>query len=379
MDTKAIYANVNSYEDWLTYKTDTSDGESSYLENKSVDIDLHKAQPSDIGDFKLRLAKEMSAFANTDSGIIAVGIGDNLAVVNRTSGLVDWLDKNIRDLIEPHLAGISIKECKDSNGNVFALMYVPKGRVMPYRVGSVKSCSKEKKSLREYFQRIGTNSVPIPMPIVRSLYLSNERSLDITVHVEPTQVTQHVDVGDFVELGIRVSPDQSRLINEYYLESSVILLDGDLKPLHRNPVDIVAFSSNSPNRPTIRPDDKSYILDTFRFAPKSKASNGIYPEIVLPSDGTEEIPPSIYSRIGGIYAETKFACDGLPLREDRRLLIFDRSVKTSELSTRAHEMPGWSSDCLVVSWFPITDESGLYYKILQFMDSMGYSTEPQTQ
>src|SRR5690606_22597865 len=127
--------------------------------------------------------------ANTDSGIIAVGIGDNLAVVNRTSGLVDWLDKNIRDLLEPHLAGISIKECQDSNGNVFALMYVPKGRVMPYRVGSVKSCSKEKKNLREYFQRIGTNSVPIPMPIVRSLYLSNERSLDITVHVEPTQVT----------------------------------------------------------------------------------------------------------------------------------------------------------------------------------------------
>src|SRR5690606_26457088 len=126
-----------------------------YLENKSVDIDLYKAQPSDIGDFKLRLAKEMSAFANTDSGIIAVGIGDNLAVVNRTSGLVDWLDKNIRDLLEPHLAGISIKECQDSNGNVFALMYVPKGRVMPYRVGSVKSCSKEKKNLREYFQRIG--------------------------------------------------------------------------------------------------------------------------------------------------------------------------------------------------------------------------------
>lgn len=104
----------------------------------------------------------------------------------------------------------------------------------------------------------------------------------------------------------------------------------------------------------------------------------MYAEMVLPSDGTEEIPPSTYSRIGGVYIETKFACDGLPLREDRRLLIFNRSVKTDELSTRANEMPGWSSDCLVVSWFPITDESSLYYKILQFMDSMGYSTDPQT-
>ena len=220
MDTRVTFNNIDTLEDWTKHKGATSDGEDPHLENKAVEIDLKHAQPSDIGDFKLRIAKEMSAFANTDSGILAIGISDNLQVSNKTSNLIDWLDKNIRDLLEPQLAGIDFKVCKDDNDGEFVLVHIPKGRVIPYRVGSVKSCSKEKRSLREYFQRIGTNSVPIPMPIVRSLYLSNERSLDIETFVEPTRVYQDNN-GDseepYIELGLIVKPDQIRLVNEYYL------------------------------------------------------------------------------------------------------------------------------------------------------------------
>ena len=381
MDTRAIFNNIETLEGWARHKGATADGEDSHLENKAVEIDLQHAQPSEVGDFKLRIAKEMSAFANTDSGILAIGISDSLKVSNKTPNLIDWLDKNIRDLLEPQLAAIDFKVCKADNDDEFVLVYIPKGKVIPYRVGSVKSCTREKRNLREYFQRIGTNSVPIPMPIVRSLYLSNERSLDIETYVEPTQVYQDNggDEEPYIELGLIVKPDQIRLVNEYYLESFVTILDEDLKPLRRTPTDIIPFGSNSANRPAFHPGDKSYPIYTFKFqkeAPPASSSEIWAIAPILPEFGVERIPAAKYPRIGGFYVETKFACDGFPLREDRRLLIFNGTVTNSEIKTRAHEMRGWSSDCLVVSWFAVTDESGLYHKIVGFMNDMGFSTEP---
>lgn len=377
MDVRTIFSSVNNFEDWASYGSRTADSESPYLENKEVDIDLHKAKPSEIGDFKLRIAKEMAAFANTDSGIIALGINSNLQVSNKTTSLEDWLDRSIRDMIEPQLAGIDFKTCADTAGKEFVLVYIPKGNVMPYRVSSVKSCEKEKKNLREYFQRIGTNSVPIPMPIVRSLYLSNERSVDVSAYVKP--ITVHLGDSEeqpYIELGIEVRPDQSRLINEYYLEAIVFLLDKDLKPLHKTPIDLVPFGPNSPQRPIIPPDNKSHIIDTCRIQREEPedSSGGLLSSVALgmPFDGVERISPDSYSKIHGFYVETKFACDGLPLKEDRRLLIFDSTIKNNEITTRSHEMTGWSKDCLVVSWFPVTDESGLYYKIVSFMNHMKF-------
>jgi hypothetical protein len=94
--------------------------------------------------------------------------------------------------------------------------------------------------------------------------------------------------------------------------------------------------------------------------------------IDIPFDGVERVPADSYSKIHGFHVETKFACDGLPLKEDRRLLIFDSTIKNNEIAARAHEMNGWSKDCLVISWFPVTDESGLYHKIVSFMNYMNF-------
>lgn len=377
MDTRKIFDDVKNLKDWTSHSSGTTDGESPYIENKAVNIDLHTAKPSDIGDFKLRIAKEMSAFVNTDSGIIALGIDTNLKVSNKTANLEDWLDKNIRDMVEPQIAGIDFKTCTDTSGKIFVLLYVPKGNVIPYRVSSVKSCEREKKNLREYFQRIGTNSVPIPMPIVRSLYLSNERSVDISAQLKPISV----HLGDskeqpYIELGIEVKPDQTRLINEYYLEANIFLLDEDLKPLHKTPIDLVPFGPNSPQRPIIPPDNKVHIIDTCRIQQEEPedSSGGLFSPLTL-DNGVERVSETLFKKIGGFYAETKFACDGLPLREDRRLLIFNTTVKNSEIVIRAHEMNGWSKDCLVVSWFPITDESGLYHKVISFMSDKGFSID----
>ena len=377
MDTRKIFDAVSNLNDWSSYGSSTQDGESPYIENKAVDIDLHKAKPSEVGDFKLRIAKEMSAFANTDSGIIALGVDTNLQISNQTANLEDWLDKNIRDMLEPQLSGIDFKTCADQGGNEFVLVYIPKGNVMPYRVSSVKSCEKEKKNLREYFQRIGTNSVPIPMPIVRSLYLSNARAVDISAHVKPISV--HLGNNEeqpYIELGIEIKPDESRLINEYYLEASVLFLNADLKPLHKTPIDLVPFGPNSPQRPVIPPDNKSHIIDTCQIQQEEPKDNsgGLFSPAAfdMPGDGVERVPKTSFEKIGGFYVQTKFACDGLPLKEDKRLLIFNTTVKNSEINTRAHEMNGWSKDCLVVSWFPVTDESGLYHKIVSFMSDMGF-------
>lgn len=374
MDTAKVFEKVKTLDDWTVLGGATKDGESSYLENKEVSIDLNSTIPSNIGDFKLRIAKEMSAFANTDSGIIAVGVDSSLKVNNQTANLEDWLDKNIRDMLEPQLSGISLKTCTDSKGKEFILIYVPKGNVIPYRTSSVRSCEKEKKTLREYFQRIGTNSVPIPMPIVRSLYLSNERSIDAKAHVEPIMVHPgDYNEQPYIELGIVVKPDQTRLINEYYLEVNVLLLDEHLKPLRNSPIDMVPFGPNSLNRPIIPPDVKSHTIATFMFQREDDSSSSFSPVIAF--DGVEHIPKESFSNIRGFYIETKFACDGLPLKEDRRLLIFDSSVKNTEIKSRAHEMTGWSDECLVVSWYPVTDESNLYYKITSFMRDKGFTTD----
>lgn len=380
MDLRAKFSSIKNLDDWTSNSGVTADGESPYLENKEVDIDLRAAKSSEVGDFKLRIAKEMSAFANTDSGILALGINSVLQISNNTTDLEDWLDKNIRDMIEPQLAGIDFKTCADTAGKKFVLVYIPKGNVIPYRVSSVKSCEKGKKYLREYFQRIGTNSVPIPMPIVRSLYLSNERSVDVSAYVKPTSV----HLGDseeqpYFELGIEVRPDQSRLINEYYLEATVLLLDEDLKPLHKTPIDLVPFGPNSPHRPIIPPDNKSHVIDTCRLQQEEHRNNSgsLFSSAALdmPFSGVERIPAESFLKVHGFYVETKFACDGLPLKEDRRLLIFDSTVKNSEISSRAHEMTGWSDECLVVSWYSIANESGLDHKIVSFMSDMGFAKD----
>ena len=156
------------------------------------------------------------------------------------------------------------------------------------------------------------------------------------------------------------------------------ILDEDLKPLRRTPIDIIPFGSNSPHHPTLHPGNKSYPICTFKFQKESPptSSNEIWAAPTLPEFEVERIPASKYSRIGGFYVETKFACDGLPLREDRRLLIFNGTVTNSEIKTRAHEMRGWSSDCLVVSWFSVAEESRLYHKIVGFMNDMEFSIEP---
>ncbi|CAN5667037.1 hypothetical protein BH23PAT1_BH23PAT1_0050 [soil metagenome] len=380
MNIKNIYDEVQTLDDWTTYSGASKDGESSHLENKEVSIKLNSATPSTVGDFKLRIAKEMSAFANTDSGIIAVGIDSSLKVNNQTTHLEDWLDKNIRDMLEPQLSGIALKTCTDSTSKEFILMYVPKGNVIPYRTSPVKSCEKEKKTMREYFQRIGTNSVPIPMPIVRSLYLSNERSTDVLARVKPIAVhTGNHEEQPYIELGIEIKPDQTRLINEYYLEANVLLLDEDLKPLHKTPINIVQFGPNSPQRPIIPPDNKHHIIDTCKLQQEEpeNTARGLLTSVAydMPFDGLERVPRDSFPNIRGFYVETKFACDGLPLKEDRRLLIFDSSVKNSEIESRAHEMTGWSDDCLVVSWYPVTDSSGLYHKIIGFMSDMGFAKD----
>lgn len=373
MNTKQIYNDTVTLDDWSRRSGATEDSESSHLENKEVGVNLNTANPSAVGDFKLRIAKEMSAFANTDSGIIAIGVDSKLKVKNNTTNLEDWLDKNIKDMLEPQLSGISLKTCIDTYGREFVLMYVPKGNVVPYRVASVKSCEKEKKILREYFQRIGTNSVPIPMPIVRSLYLSNERATDISAYVKP--ITVHLGNSEeepYIELGIEVKPDQTRLINEYYLEANVTLLNEDFKPIHKSPIDMSPYGPNSPQHPIIPPDNKNHLLDTFRIQQKIQSSN-YYGFDPLDIDfSTKRIPAATYKNIRALYVKTKFACDGLPLKEDKRLLIFDATIKNSEINSRAHEMDGWSKNCLVVSWHSITDESGLYYKITSFMNDMGF-------
>lgn len=72
----------------MAFCVETEDGEWSHLELKAVMDDLATTKKSQMGDFKLRIGKEMSAFSNTDAGVIAIGMSKERKVVNAASNLL---------------------------------------------------------------------------------------------------------------------------------------------------------------------------------------------------------------------------------------------------------------------------------------------------
>lgn len=91
-----FYERVNSLKELRDYLDELGRVEGSNVELKGVHQDLSSrvVKPSEIGDFKLLMAKEVSAFANTDAGVIVVGVDEHLHIKNDTQNLYGWLDNN---------------------------------------------------------------------------------------------------------------------------------------------------------------------------------------------------------------------------------------------------------------------------------------------
>ena len=68
---KKIYDSIKTVEDINKYLSDTDDGESGIIEFKEVDQLNDKSKKA---TFRAKIAKEMCAFANSEGGILVVGI-----------------------------------------------------------------------------------------------------------------------------------------------------------------------------------------------------------------------------------------------------------------------------------------------------------------
>lgn len=341
-----FYDKVNSLQELKEFLERLGGAEGSNIELKSVYSDLNGSdiKPVEVGDFKLLLAKEFSAFANTDGGVIAVGVDEDLRIKNSTQNLYHWLDKNIRHLVEPQLSGIKLKRCSGQGDEEFVMIYVPKGKVVPYRVAAPAKYERKKDLAREYFQRIGTHSERIPSPIVRSLYLSNDRATDISVNT----VLLEVDRQRSIKLGIEVSPDPARLITKYYLETSAMLLDKNFKPLLDEDIDLSMFLGE---KYPIPPEDKASIFHEHLIAVEQPGESRF-----LPLAGETSIGSDVAGRVYAIYVKTEFACDGVPKQVKDRIILIGYKDKITEDSW--NEASFWVNEkCEVVRYISISNDN----------------------
>lgn len=360
-----LYSKVSDLSDIKLLLSDTSDGESHHVEFKQVRIDVATVGKADVGDFKLDVAKEMSAFANTDSGVIVLGYdGKNKQVVNSTPELQEWVDKNIADMLEPRLSGVMIKTIGDKDRVV--VVYVPKGKAIPYRVASASSYNSNRRAnVREYYQRIGTNSVPIPEPIVRTMYRSSDSALDIEIFPKIIEAKEHIHESDhgrgYIRLGLFVKPDSTRLIEKYYLSSEAYLLNSSFRRINKEPIII---NEGSLKDGVIPPADKLFRLNSLDIRSEIDSDKSSWPSasmgdnIDLPGQDTETISNTSFRNIYAIHIHTEYACDGMPMRVDDRVIILGSERNIDESTW--HEESYWIDErCKVIRYVSFGANSNL--------------------
>ena len=235
MRKKEINRNIKKKYDIKKYLPNISkkDGESEIFEIKSFNS-------GDIHD-KLIVAKEISAFANTNGGIIGLGLSFNESKGEyefASGAKIDlqlWFDENSRDFLEPIVPGLQAKILKEADSSAL-LVYIPPGSSVPYRVRNYtdKKIGSKDKDIgipRQYYQRVGTNSIRIEEPIVRYMYNSKSRVPDISFIPKLDYVCNAINSEEGISLRIFVKPDSVEVVDQYKLEIKTRIYDKTCKAI----------------------------------------------------------------------------------------------------------------------------------------------------
>lgn len=146
----------------LRYLIETQAEESTYLDFKAAGA-LEKTNEK-----RAEIAKDVSAFANSDGGIIVYGITEenhvasNFSFIDGNEFTKEWLERVINDGIQRRILGIQIFPIR-VNGDIKQTVYVVK---IPRSVNTPHLCVKR----HIYYRRYSFESVPMEEYEIRELY-----------------------------------------------------------------------------------------------------------------------------------------------------------------------------------------------------------------
>ncbi len=322
MEIKNVFEKIKSVKDIENYLSDIDDGESSWIEFKSVTKPL-TSDKFESADMRVVLAKEICAFANTDGGILIVGVDkrkeSGLVLINEEANLEEWAERNLTDILDPKLHGYSIRSLDSSDDNSPIAIYIPKSELSPHRVRSNynKVSGSKREYVGEYFVRRGTKSEKLDENLIRAMYLSDGRLPNFKLTPIIKYAFIKPEANSAIKVGIKVSSDKYKFIKDYYLNCRLLLVDEYFNTLLSEDINIF-FGKNPP----IYPSADEYILDDFTIEveePRSNDSEEYSFSVCTPLTpiwGSQKVSIDAFKRIKYIIINIRYACEGMQLVDE---------------------------------------------------------------
>lgn len=320
---KEIFDNINSLDDLRKWVSESADGESLWLEFKSIRKEKESQRQGSLEKhIKTMVAKAMCAFLNTCDGILCLGVeyskDKGLVEKNEYEGsLYKLLEEMTAGLVEPDAAGFELKQIKDN----MLLLFVPKSEIGPHRV-----CGKvENDYVRHYYIRSGAKSISLPESTIRSLYLSRGRIPDIRIFTDVEILSPN-----HLILNVFAKPDEAIFVERYYDYERFFMLDGGGERIEYEEddslwtdINLIGMRQNNP----IYPSSELIKLAAHSITNSTLDNNGGFlPGLMddlnynLSADDTR-ISMQDFQGLKYIVTESGFACDGVSLKKDRRLFV----------------------------------------------------------
>ena len=326
-----IYHDISTVDDINKYLSNTDDGESGIIEFKAVDRLSDEKDKSKKANFRAKIAKEMCAFANSEGGILVVGVKvENGKVVPscKEPNLEDFLEKQkIGTYLEPSLKGLNFKSLGVEDGsNKPVIIMIPKSDFLPHRTINNYSGvdSKNKDIVGEYFVREGSDSHKLPEQLVRAMYLSLGRAPRFEIVPVIKFIKDHNR--KVIDIQALVYPDKYKFIDKYYFSAKLKMYDEFFDSISeyssgKDIFDISILMDGERNKkmPIYPSDEDKYAADCIiKIRPMSEID--IYMQI---PNNEIALDSKKYDTIKYIIIDVVYACEGMSAVKRRFGYVFD--------------------------------------------------------
>lgn len=325
---KKIYDSIKTVEDINKYLSDTDDGESGIIEFKEVNQLNDKSEKA---NFRAKIAKEMCAFANSEGGILVVGIKiENGKVVPacKEPNLENFLEKQkIGMYLEPSLKGLNFKSLDVEDGsNKPVIIMIPKSDFLPHRTINNYSGvdGKNKDIVGEYFVRESGDSRRLSEQLVRAMYLSSGRAPRFEI-VPVIKFIKNRNC-EVIDVQALVYPDKYKFIDKYYFSAKLKMYDEFFNSLGEYfsgedifDISILMDGERNKKMPIYPSDEDKYAADCIvKIRPASERDT----HIAIPNDEIV-LDLNVYSTIKYIIIDVVYACEGMSAIKRRFGYVFD--------------------------------------------------------